>query len=60
MRRSWASLSLCSSQGGLLVEVGGRRCGRRSGGEGEESELAVGLGQGSLGMTADVSLLGGS
>ena len=27
LRRSWASLSLCSSQGGLLVEVGGRRCG---------------------------------
>ena len=42
------------------MEVGGRRCGRRSGGEGEESELVVGLGLGSLGVTADVSLLGGS
>ena len=40
------------------MEVGGRRCGRRPGGEGEESELVVGQGQGSLGVTADVSLLG--
>ena len=42
------------------MEVGGRRYAGRPGGEGEESELAVGLGQGSLGMTADVFLLGGS
>ena len=56
MRRSWASLGVCSSQGGLRVEAGGRRCGRQPGGEGEESELAVGLGQGSLGMTQQMSL----
>ena len=40
------------------MEVGGRRCGRRPGGEGEESELVVGQGQGNLGVTADVSRLG--
>ena len=41
------------------MEVGGRRYAGRPGGEGEGSELVVGQGQGSLGVTAaDVSLLG--
>ena len=40
------------------MEVGGRRFAGRPGGAGEESELVVGQGQGSLSMTADVSLLG--
>ena len=40
------------------MEVGGRRYAGRPGGEGEEGELVVGQGQGSLGVTADVSLLG--
>ena len=40
------------------MEVGSRRCAGRPGGVGEESELVVGQGQGSLSMIADVSLLG--
>ena len=40
------------------MEVGGRRYAGRPGGEGEGSELVVGQGQGSLGVTADISLLG--
>ena len=40
------------------MEVGSRRCAGRPAGVGEESELVVGQGQGSLSLTADVSLLG--
>ena len=43
-QRGRASLSSCGVQGGLLVEVGSRRCAGRTAGVGEDSGLVVGQG----------------